>query len=500
MARPAALIALGALMALGQAPWGLWPLTLVALALAFWLGEAAPSGRRGLFRGRGFGWGLALGFGYFAVAMHWIVHPFLVEPEIYGWIAPFGLFFMALGGALFWAVGIWAARLAAPGAGRWTRLGALAGGLALAELARSFLFTGLPWALLGHIWAGTPLAQIAAVVGPHALTLLTLGLAALLAGLLPGRRPWLAALPALALGIAWPILDPRNPAPADGPLIRIVQPNAPQAEKWRQPEVFYRRLLALSAGGADSPSPALVVWPETAMPWWLEDSANLLPEMAEAARGAPLVTGILHADGRRFYNSLIALTPAGEVTSLYDKAHLVPFGEYMPFGELLGRFGLHGLAAGEGGGFSAGPGARAITLPAFGEVLPLICYEGIFAEEVRAGIRAAPERPRALLLVTNDAWFGPGAGPKQHLAQARLRAIETGLPMIRAANTGISAMIDARGRVTASLPLGVTGALDAALPEARPSTIYMALGDFPAGALTLLLLVIPALTSRRFRG
>ncbi|MGZ9812004.1 apolipoprotein N-acyltransferase [Pseudoroseicyclus sp. H15] len=485
-------LALAALAALGQAPWGLWPVTLAALAglLAF-----------GLER-RGFGFWLLAGFGYFAVALHWIVHPFLVEPDVYGWMAPFGLFFMALGGALFWALPLWAAERLVRGAGRWPRLIALAAGLAGAEALRSLIFTGFPWALLGHIWIGTPLAQLAAWIGPQGLTLLTVLLCALIAGLALTRRRWTAALPLLAVGAAWPLLAPGPAELAEGPLVRIVQPNAPQAEKWRNPELFYDRLLSLTAGTGQAPRPDLVVWPETAVPWWLGSAVPLLPEMAEAARGAPLITGILRSDGPLLYNSLITLGPAGEVQSLYDKAHLVPFGEYIPFGDILGRYGLHGLAAGEGNGFSPGPGPRLISVPGIGPLLPLICYEGIFAEEVRHGVLSgtAESRPRALLLVTNDAWFGPGAGPKQHLAQARLRAIEQGLPMIRAANTGISAMIDAKGRVTDSLGLNETGAFDAELPAALPPTLYARIGDAPALALTLLLLAGAALAGRRFRG
>ncbi|NDV01805.1 apolipoprotein N-acyltransferase [Pseudoroseicyclus tamaricis] len=482
-------ILLGALAALGQAPWGLWQLTVLALAGLFWLwpGRARPA----LF-------GLLAGFGYFAVALHWIVHPFLVEPEIYGWMAPFGLFFMALGGGVFWAIGAWGAAQLTRGGGVWAQRLALAGGLAAVELLRGLIFTGFPWALIGHVWVGTPLAQLAAWIGPHGLTTLSLLVAAGIAGLAAGRHRWMAALPVLALAPLWPLLATGAAPASEGPMIRIVQPNAPQAEKWRRPEVFYQRLLDLSAGDGAGAPPDLVVWPETAVPWWLNSVGDRLPEMAESARGAPLVTGILRQEGARLYNSLITLGPAGEVQSLYDKAHLVPFGEYMPWGDVLGRFGLHGLAASEGSGFSSGPGARVIEVPRLGPMLPLICYEGIFAEEVRAG--AAGERPRAMLLITNDAWFGPGAGPKQHLAQARLRAIEQGLPMIRAANTGISAMIDAKGRVTAELPLGVAGALDARLPEALAPTLYARLGDGPAAGAMLLLLLGAALGGRRFRG
>jgi len=159
----------------------------------------------------------------------------------------------------------------------------------------------------------------------------------------------------------------------------------------------------------------------------------------------------------------------------------VPFGEYMPLGDLLARFGIYGLAASHGHGYSAGPGAQVLDLGAIGRALPLICYEAVFAHDVNA----APERPNVILHLTNDAWFGTGAGPQQHLAQARMRAIEQGLPVARAANTGISAMIDGWGRITASLPLNTAGYLDAALPAPRAPTLYSRSGDLPFALLLL---------------
>jgi apolipoprotein N-acyltransferase len=168
--------------------------------------------------------------------------------------------------------------------------------------------------------------------------------------------------------------------------------------------------------------------------------------------------------------------PEGEVTDLYDKWHLVPFGEYIPFGENLADLGIRGLAARDGGGYAAGPGPALVDLPGIGPGLPLICYEGIFAEEVNA----SDVRPRVLLLITNDAWFGVRSGPQQHFAQGRLRAIELGVPMVRAANTGISGVIDGKGRILGSLPMGEAGALFLPLPPVLPATVYARTGDLPA--------------------
>ncbi|WP_420858447.1 apolipoprotein N-acyltransferase [Marivivens marinus] len=481
--RLAAFAVLGAVAALGQAPWGLWWLTLPALAAAVvWM---RPTGW-------GAAWdGWALGTGYFGTALHWIVFPFFVEPDIHGWMAPFAVVFMAAGLALFWALasGI-AARF------RMGRAGVLAL-LAGAEVCRAYIFTGFPWANIGHIWIDTPLAQLAAIAGPHGLILLTTLLVWGLTTLWDGRRVIGGAVVLGGAVAAFALSPGAAPAPdASAPVVRLVQPNAPQDEKW-DPDllpVFYNRLI--TATGQGQP-PALVVWPETAIPYLMEYADPIFSEVGEAARGAPVILGLNRRDGARYYNALAVLGLGGEVRSIYDKRHLVPFGEYIPFGEVIGRFGLRGLAASEGGGFSKGQGVPRILLPGLGQAVPLICYEGIFAEEVRAAVIAG-DRPRLLVLITNDAWFGPGTGPRQHLAQARLRAIETGLPMVRVANTGVSAMIDGRGRITDSLPMNVDGWIDAPLPADLGPTPYLSWGDIPALLLLILAISGVILGQRRF--
>ena len=483
-------MAAGAAAGLGQAPWGLWPGTLLALACVFAL---VARGRFPQRRRAAFGLGWALGAGYFTLTLHWIVQPFFVDIARHGWMAPFALVFMAGGLALFWGAAFAVARAMAPGAAglpvalvlTWTG----------AEIARSLVFTGFPWALIGHVWIDTPLAQAAAVVGPHGLTLLTLGLAAT-AGMLarPGRVNPLRALPLLALPALWVALDPGPAVPGDGPLVRVVQPNVPQSEKWRIETVdaIIARMLALSA---EDPPAALTVWPETAIPWLLDDAPDLMATAIEATRGAPLMTGVQRAEGARYFNSLAVIGPEGATLAVHDKAHLVPFGEYIPFGEWLRAFGIRGLAASEGGAYTAGPGLHPVDVPGIGPALPLICYEGIFAEEVNA----APGRARLMVLATNDAWFGTWAGPAQHFAQGRLRAIEQGLPMLRSANTGISGIIDARGRVIASLPLGQAGQVAAPLPPALAPTAYVAWGDRPVW-LCLAGLALAGFVARRRAG
>lgn len=455
---PAALA--GAVAALGQAPLGWWWAALPAFAVIVALVARA---------GRGAGWvAWAAGAGYFAAALNWIVEPFLVDAATYGWMAPFAVVFLSLGLALFWAV-------AGAGSALFRQRGAgFAVTLTLAELARGYVLTGFPWALPGHVWIGHPPAQLAALVGANGLTLFTLGAAALLA--LRRPVPVLAAVALVGAGWgygAWRLSLP-EPAARAG-LVRMVQPNAEQSLKWDpvQADVFFRRLLDMTKAGA---RPDLTVWPETAVPYLLEDYPQVALAMAEAGRGAPVVSGIQRVEGWRFWNSLAVIGPDGAVGPVYDKHHLVPFGEYIPFGDVAFRwFGLRAFAAQQGNGYSAGAGPQVLDLGPLGKVLPIICYEAVFPQD----LRAAPERADWILQITNDAWFGTLTGPWQHLAQAELRAIEQGLPLLRVANTGVTALIDARGRVVQSLPMGEAASLDVAIPGALATPPYARWGEWP---------------------
>ena len=453
-------LALGAMMATGQAPLGLWFVTLPCLALL--LRHLAP-----LSGAPAFWAGWFAGAGYFAVALSWIVSPFLVDVVRHGWMAPFALFLMAFGLALFWAVATGlAGRSRVP-------LVALVAGIGVAELARGYVLTGFPWALIGHVWVGSPVAQVAALVGPSGLTLLTCAIAALLAAL-----RWPQALAAvLVLGLGWGFgvqrLAGAEPAPP-GVTLRLVQPNAAQVTKWEAglAQGHFDRLLRLSGGAPVD----LVIWPETALPFSIDASPELGPIIGAAA-GVPVVLGLQRREGRRGWNSLAVISPQGAITGTYNKHHLVPFGEYIPFGDLaFDWFGISAFAAREGHAYSAGDGAAVLDLGGkLGKMLPLICYEAVFPQD----LRAAPERAAWILQITNDAWFGTYSGPYQHLAQAQLRAIEQGLPLVRVANTGITAMVDARGRVTARLPMAVEGALEAALPGALTAPPYARWGEVP---------------------
>ncbi|MBR9763921.1 MAG: apolipoprotein N-acyltransferase [Rhodobacteraceae bacterium] len=484
----------GALTASAQAPLSLWPMAFLGFAALAQAHLSVGTPRGAAFRG----W--LFGTGYFAAALFWIVEPFMVDAARDGWMAPFALVLMATGLALFWGGALWAAKALAP-RGRVAAL-AFAGALVLAEALRGWIFTGFPWALIGHGLIASPLLPLAAFGGAHGLGLLVLLPAALLGRaiarrrLLPGGVAVLIFIAALSLSL---VLPPRAlPAGPDAPLIRLVQPNAAQREKW-DPEmvpVFWRRMLSYTAASRpDQRRPDLVIWPETSVPYLLNEGEALTEVLAEAARGSALAVGIQRREGARYYNSLAVLDRSGEIHDVYDKHHLVPFGEYLPLGDQLAKLGIRAFAAQEGFGYSAGPGAALLQIPGIGATLPLICYEAIFPRD----IRAAPARPDLLLQVTNDAWFGSLSGPYQHLAQARLRAVENGLPMIRVANTGVSALISADGAVLDSLALNTEGFLDLALPPPSAPTPYSRSGDLPALLLALLLLfsALPGLIHRR---
>lgn len=449
-------------LALGAAPFSLpWPVFLAVPLLAFLMSRA-----QGWKAGLGIGWWA--GTAYFAASMYWIVEPFLVEPERHGWMAPFALVLVALGLGVFWA-GAFALAM---------RFSAIGRGIAMvvfwsaAEWARAHVLTGFPWGMIAYGWSETPVFQSLAFVGPHGLTLLTL-LCALLPAILPRRigLPLTAGLVALA----WAGLSTRpTDMPATRTTIRLVQPNAPQHLKWRPDmvSIFFDRALAYSEAGDP---PDVVIWPETSLPFLWDEAPALRARVVAAGRGAEMILGHRRflEDGAR--NSLLHIDGAGGTLGEYDKHHLVPFGEYIPFGDLAARFGIQGLAANDGIGFVPGPGPALIDSARLPPYLPLICYEAIFP-----GLATlSGDRPAWLVHITNDAWFGSFAGPFQHLVQARARAIEQGLPLARAANTGISALIDPYGRIVASAPLGIEGYVDAALPAALPATPYARLGDWP---------------------
>ena len=464
-------VVLGGILGLSQAPFSQPFLLFLVLPFLAWLVASTVDWRSA------FGKMWFVGIGYFAVVLNWIVEPFLVEPEIFGWMAPFALLAMSAGLALFWAgAGAICVRFSDSYHSRVVLLAVVWSAM---EFARSMIFTGFPWGLLAYAWIDTPIAQAASVVGPHGL-----GLATLLVLFLPALFPrdvWRGGV--LVLGICVMVggwgyiresqtteLHPR------GTIVRLVQPNAEQKLKWdpKMMPVFFQRQLGYSSARSGVPVD-VVIWPETSLPFFLGEDGPRLQSVADAAgKSAEVIAGGLRRDERSVFNSLVHLDQNGGVLSLYDKHHLVPFGEYVPFGDVLERFGLRGIAD-MVGGFAEGSGPRVLNSLNLPPYLPMICYEAIFPSYANA----RSIRPDWIIHLTNDAWFGSFSGPYQHLVQARMRAIEQGLPVARTANTGVSAMIDPLGQVAASIPLNEANFLDVALPAPLSPTLYSRLGDIP---------------------
>ena len=490
----------GAISVLAFAPIHAWPVLFISFGLLVWLLDGCHASRAELGDRLKCAalTGFWFGFGYFLTGLYWIAEAFLVEPWRHSWLIPFVMTTLPGGMALFYAA---AAALAMmlwrPGA---SRVFALAIAFGLAEYARGHVLTGLPWNLLGYGLAATlPMMQAAVIFGVYALSLLAVLLFASPFAIWAPQgsglaRPNGTALltlvfsVALALGAAWGAARLQSADMAStGVRLRIVQANVDQANKWRpenSAEIFNTYLdLTRSGGGKGGlDGISLVVWPETAVPFLLAESAQALTAIGDVLPdGTSLLVGsgriVEERDARdrlvatRVYNSLLAISDKGEVLDGYDKIHLVPFGEYLPFQDFMESLGIFQLT-GVRGGFSAGSGSRLLSVPGAPPARPLICYEIIFPDEIS---NSGP-RPGWLLNVTNDAWFGGSAGPYQHFHQAQVRAVEQGLPVVRAANTGISAIIDPYGRVLGELGLKKEGVVDGFLPEALPITKFATWG------------------------
>ena len=532
--RRGAALAAGAASVLAMPPCFVWPVLWVTLPVLVWLidgvslnGAASPpdqipspgalsdlDGRKQPRRrapaarrwyehppiaAAEIGWWF--GFGYFVPGLFWVGEAFLVEAETFAPLLPFAVTLLPAYLALYWgaatglAACLWSRRL--------HRVLWLALTLSAAEWVRGHALSGFPWNTLGYALT-YPLAlmQSAAVLGIFGLTLISLMIFALppvlwseptAATTARGRTACalaLALVPLAVMGLAGQIrlaLGPQVTVP--GVKLRIVQASVPQREKWRpenQQRIFFDQ-LTLSATDPSGTMDGLagvthVIWPEAAMPFLPLDHPEARASIGRALpQGTFLITGALRAEPappgaprpRRVFNSILVFGEEGSLVASYDKVHLVPFGEYLPLQPLLEAIGLRQLTRLRGG-FDVGPTPRPLlNVPRLPPAAPLICYEAIFAAAVVEG----SERPGLLLNVTNDGWFGDTTGPRQHLHQARVRAVEEGLPLVRAANNGISAAVDPYGRILARLDLDARGTIDVGLPAALAPPPYARLGD-----------------------
>ena len=487
-------VAAGAVTALALPPIDFWPAPFLTFPVLVWLIDGCGAGpMRATFAAAKIGWWF--GFGYFLAGLYWIGNAFLVDAKTFGWLLPFAVISLPAGLALFTAFGAALARLMwRPGA---RRVLALALALTIAEWLRGHAMTGFPWNAFGYALATPlPLAQTASLIGLWGLTFLAVFVYASPAIIIDDpadtRYPWLpAALGILivagmaAYGVARLARTPTTFV--DGVRLRIMQPNLQQDDKFRyaQKQQVMNRYAALSTRTSGSRPIDIagithLIWPESAFPFFLTREPDALARIAALLPdGAVLITGAVRAPETvptdaitRAYNSIYVIDLNGSVLSVYDKVHLVPFGEYLPFQSFLERLGFRQLTKVRGG-FIPGDRRRNLAVPRAPNAVPLVCYEVIFPGETVPG----GDRAGWMLNLTNDGWFGASPGPYQHLQQARLRAIEEGLPLVRAANTGISAVVDPLGRIVTALPLGIEGVLDSALPGALSPTLYARFGD-----------------------
>ena len=481
----------GALAALAMPPLYWLPLAVIGLVVLVWQWDDAPTARIAALRA--WFWGI----GHFTIGSYWMVEAFFVPPADFALFGPPAVLGLAMVLGAFPAAAAWATRILVLRwpylAGRYRRLILLAVAWTATEWLRGHIFTGFPWNPLAHVWAfSTPLLQGASLVGVYGLGTLTF---MILASPAAGWRASLVSLAAVGLaGVAGQQVMGASASASTGPIVRIVQPNVPQAEKWR-PEGRARELQKLidlsRRDGFDRV--AAVIWPETATPFIVQPESSGLAMLATAAPpGGYLLAGAARSGGDvkdGVWNSLLAIDPSGTVVATYDKVHLVPFGEYIPFHkELPPLTGLIGR-----GSFEKGEAFTTLTLPGLPGFSPLICYEALFPGEVTG----PGARPAWLVNITNDAWFGVSSGPYQHFVSARLRSIEEGLPMIRAANTGISAVIDAYGRILASLEMEREGVVDLALPPPRAATLYARWHDWTLLFLLTVLVLSVFLVGRK---
>jgi apolipoprotein N-acyltransferase len=511
----------GAIGALALAPIDCAPALIITMSCAVWMLDACASepdqGLNSQIRAAVLiGWWQ--GFGYFTAGLWWLGHAFLVDADQFAWALPLGVFGLPAVLAVFNGCGFGLARWL------WTahpvRIVTLAAALALSELLRGVVMTGFPWNAYGMaLSAVLPLAQTAALVGLPGLTLIAAGVAAAPATLLdraPRGQRLVAPVLALALlacmGIGGIIRLDQPAVMRDHVLLRVVQPIIPQDDKFSMANArsIMQTYIDLTLGDKHAASDPMdgvthVIWPESAFPFILAREPAALQMIADMLKHkAILITGAIREERRisetpqgpqgqrQYYNSAQVVGADGSILASADKVHLVPFGEYLPFSDLLSQWGLRRFVTAPGS-FSTGEALRLLDLPGLAGVTFLICYEAIFP----AAVTPHDQRPSVLVNLTSDAWFGFSPGPHQHFAQARLRTIEEGLPMVRSANAGISAVIDPFGRILTSVPLGQENALTSALPRALPPTLFARSGFAPAILLILSGLLASLWTRRK---
>ncbi|MCQ0988589.1 apolipoprotein N-acyltransferase [Jiella marina] len=524
--RVALTVLAGAVAALALPPLDFPAAALIAFPCLVWLLDGVGA-RRSLLATMGaeFATGWLFGFGYFVAGLWWMGSAMLVDAAAFAVFIPFAVLGLpAILGIYFGLAAVLARRFWGDNA--W-RILSLAASLALFEYLRSFLFTGFPWNEIGVLAAPTPmLMQSTSLVGVHGLTLVAVIVFASPAALADrsGRFPVLLLaliLAAAHVGYGAYRLDAHPTVFAEEDVhVSVVQANIPQAAKFdeAQAETIFAKQIELSNAGrrsrkaatggdgsqagstngpaiidAQPPGRTLIVWPESSLPFILTERPEAIARLADMIQpGETLIAGaprleIVAPGDERIYNSVLVINDQGEIIDARDKVHLVPFGEYMPYGKFFDQLGIMNLSQ-MPGGFSAGTLQTKVALDGAPGFLALICYEAIFPAEIAAAVSA--DRPDFIVNDTNDGWFGRTSGPYQHLRLAKLSSVALGLPLVRAANTGISVVTDGYGREIDALALGATGTIEAKLPAAAPPTPYSRLRNLPFFAMLIATFVV----------
>lgn len=494
----------GAVATLTQPPFDIFIAGFIAFPLLVWLIDGAiPDKDKGPIRRflpAGFiGW--CFGFGYFVSGLWWIGAALLVDAEQFAWAVPLAVLGLPAFLAIFYGLAAMIARLFwSQGIGR---IFAIAFAFGFVEWLRTFVFTGFPWNALGYAAMPTPMmmqsVEVIGLVGMSALAALVFSAPALLSGGRLAKSGIVLAVALLAAHIgfgAWvlsnaPALDTDRTTLS----IRIVQPSISQSLKWDDNErrAIFDKFIAMTkqVPAEGKPRPDVVIWPETAVPYILSLTPDALQRISEVIDDDQvLLTGAVREEpvprrAPRYYNSILTIDSQGTIIDYTDKVHLVPFGEYLPFEGMLRSLGLQEVVE-MPGGFTAAKSRHAINVMEGQTFLPLICYEAIFPDELSYTGR----KVTAIVNVTNDAWYGDTPGPYQHFRQAQVRSVEQGLPLVRAANNGISAVVDSYGRIIEQLPLDAVGVIDVYLPEERVPFWGNAPDGKQALALLLTLLAI----------
>ena len=474
-------LSLGIVCALGNDPWALWHLSILSLIVWFWL-IIANKVPKNIFKET-----FLFGFGYFAISLIWIVEPFLVEPWIHGWIAPIALIVLPSFLALIWAL------FAFLGHYYLSSIGIVIG-LSLAEYCRLYLLTGFPWATISYVLLDTKAEKWLSILGPYGLSLFLLLTCFTIAFTLRVRKKINVFLASCIIYILFfvPHFFEQEPVKNLDVSVRLIQPNAVQEKKWSEEfaPIFFENMIEMTA---QQPKPDIVIWPETSLYLPYNAAFEELDKMRTAAGESILIFGALNLDQTNFLKNSLIIENRNQDAVFYDKAKLVPFGEYLPFIDLMSYFKISERSNLFGWGFKKGNGPELLNLTNGLKFIPLICYEAIFPNFLKPSVKNAD----FILQITNDAWFGKSIGPQQHLAQLRIRAIEYGLPVIRVANTGITAIIDANGKVVENLAVNKSGFLDSFIPSRKKSTVYGLFGDL-IFLLLILLTVAVAFIIKKF--